>query len=466
MLGILRNLINVPVMEMDGTVISKKAQTLLNPDRMRELMVIPIEVDNKHAQVAFADPLNYDTVEKVKLLANRDVVPVLASLAQIRDVLDLLDVRGYGVRDLSLTDVQRSISNITIQDMNPGNVLKILDDPECTDLHITVGAAPAVRRNGVFERLNMPMVTAELMDSLVAEMIPEEYQEILREEKEVEYTYLRPGSGRYRSNFYYHSGEILTLAAKKLKEDIPSFSDLGLPEVLAGLLGKKGILIVSSDGSHGDSTTIASLVDHINTTQNKNIIIFEDSVEYIHYHKLSNVNQRQIGRDTSRDVDRIFESVFDHDPDVLVFPDIKGRAMLDAIVHAAQKGILVIVGTKAMDTFSSIDQFMAILGDDYVRAQFSRSLLAAFAQRKLPGRKKGTCLIWELLKGSPRIQKYIKDNKVHYIKGQAGTSLQGEYYPMEESAAACVKTGRLDQQILAEDIFISNDMLNVYLGKG
>ncbi|MFY9398812.1 MAG: ATPase, T2SS/T4P/T4SS family [Desulfomonilia bacterium] len=462
-LGILKNLTEVPTIDMKRDVIGKVPQTLLPPERMRELMVIPLDIKDTSVIVAFADPLNYMTVEKVKFLLNRDVTPVLASEAQVQDILDYLDKAGYGKKPLELSSVRRSVSSITIGEMSPENILKLLDDPEITDLHISVGAAPAYRKRGVFKRSRMPIVTPGIMDDFLRDVLKDGERRELEEKKEVEFTYQKPGIGRYRMNLYSQKGGEITLAAKRLIEDIPSLASLGLPDSLTAQLDRKGLLVVSSARGHGKDTTIAALVDHINSTRSCNIITFEDPIEYVHHHKSSNVNQRELGKDTSRNYAEIFDRVNNHDPDVLVISDIKDALMVETAVLAAQKGILVIVGINAIDVFSAIEQLISTLSDDYMKALFSRSLLAAFAQRLIwseSSRKR--VLIWEHLLGTPRIQKYIRDDKTYYIKGQA-VSLKGEYFPIEESLARAVKNGLLTGDTILAEPWINQDVLRIYL---
>ncbi|HNU74838.1 MAG: Twitching mobility protein [Deltaproteobacteria bacterium ADurb.BinA179] len=462
-LGILKNLAGVPAIDMKNGVIGKAAQTVLPPDRMRELKVIPMEIRDRQAVVAFADPLNYVAVENVKFLLNRDVVPVLASEAQVEDILEHLERTGYGKKNLSLSSVKRSISSITIEEMSPSNILRLLDDPESTDLHLSLGTAPAVRTGGIFKRCRMPIVTPGIMKDFLREVMREEERRELEEKKEVEFTYLRPGVGRYRINMYYQKGGEVTVAVKKLVEDIPSLASLGLPDSLTAQLGKKGLLVVSSARGQGKDTTIAALVDRINSTRCCNIITFEDPIEYIHHHKSSNVNQRELGKDTGRDFSEIFDRVNNHDPDVLVISDIKDAFMVETAILAAQKGILVIIGLNAVDVFSAIEQLISTLSDDYMKALFSRSLLAAFAQRLIWSRSsKKRMLIWEHLLGTPRVQKFIRDDKIYYIKGQA-TSLKGEYFPMEESLARAIRNGLLTGDAVLEEPWINQDVLRIYL---
>jgi len=462
-LDILKDLVSVPTLDMRNSVIKKEAQIVLPPYRMREMRAIPIDVKGKAAVVVFADPLNYLTVEKVKFILNREVDPILATRFQVDDILDHLDRVGYGVKQISLSAIRRSISAITVQEMDPSRLIGLLDDPASTGLHLSIGTSPAVRCGGAFKRCNMPIITPEVMDEFLKEVLSEEHRLVLEERKQVEFTYMKPGEGRYRMSIYRQKGGEITVAAKKLVEDIPSVAGLGIPETLTSLLDKRGLIVVSSARGQGKDTTIAALVDHINSTMSLNVITFESPIEYIHHHKMSNVNQRELGSDTCKDLAAVFEHAFKHDPDVLVMSGIKDKIMAETAVLAAQKGILVIVGMNAVDVFSAIEQMISTLSDEYMKVLLSRSILAAFAQRLVWSKSsKKRVLIWEQLLATPRVQKYIRDDKVYYIKGQA-TSHRGEYFPGEASLAKAIKSGSLADEITQSESWVNQDVLRAYL---
>jgi len=462
-LGILKNLTSVPVLDMKDCVIKKEAQIVLPPDRMREMGAVPIDVKDKAAVVAFADPLNYLTVEKVKFILNRDVDPILATRFQIDDILDHLDRVGYGARQINLSAVRRSISTITVQEMDPSRLIRLLDEPASTDLHLSIGTSPAVRCGGAFKRCSMPLITHGVIDEFLKEVLSEEHRLVLEERKQVEFTYVKTGVGRYRMNIYYQKGGEITVAARKLVEDIPSVASLGIPETLTSLLDKRGLIVVSSARGQGKDTTIAALVDHINSTMSLNVITFENPIEYIHHHKMSNVNQRELGSDTCKDLADVFEHAIRHDPDVLVMSGINDRIMAETAVLAAQKGILVIVGMNAVDAFSAIEQMISTLSDDYMKVLLSRSILSVFAQRLVWSRSsKKRVLIWEQLLATPRVQKYIRDDKVYYIKGQA-MSHRGEYFPIEASLAKAIKSGSLSDEMIQSESWVNQDILRAYL---
>ena len=462
-LDILKNLTGIVTLNMREWNIKKHVQVMLAPERMKEMKVIPLDVNNKRATVALADPLNYVAVESIRLLIKRDVIPVLASSAQINDILNHLDNVGYGIKNLPLNEVRRSVMSMASLDVNASAVLKLLDEPGCTGLHLSIGTTPAIRMGGHFKRWNLPIITQTVMEKILKEILSEHDLEILKDRKEVECTYIKPGHGRYRLNIYLQKGAEVTIAAKKLVEVIPSAASLGIPSMLTSLLDRRGLLLVSSARGQGKDTTIAALIHYINSTQSCNIITLEDPIEYIHHHKLSNVNQREIGHDTHKDLQEVFEKVIKLDPDVLVITNLKDAFMMDTAVLAAHKGILVIAGMNALDVFSAIEQFLSSLSSDYMRGLFSRSILAAFSQRLMFSKlSRKMILAWEGLLATHRIQKYIRDDKVYYIKGQA-PSLRGEYFPVEESIAEAIKNKRIDYESVQDEPWVHQDTLKVLL---
>ena len=460
-LEILMNLTGVKVLDMVHGVVKREAQVLMDPQRMHDMMVVPLKVDKSAVETAFIDPLNYIKVENVKFITGRDIIPVLASRYQVEDILSTLDRIGYGKHDLPLSMVKRSSPAITVSDMSADRIFSILGSTDITDLHISIGVPPAARKKGRLVRLNMPAITQEMMDRLSEEIFDGDALDELENRKEVELSFKRAAGRRFRVNAYKQGGGSVSIVIRRLEEDIPSYKNLGIPEKLVKLLHRKGLLIVSSPGGHGKGSTIAALIDYINSTQSKNIITFEDPVEYIHHNKLSNVNQREIGRDTSKNTEDMFENVFKHDPDVIVFSDIRDTLMVETAIRASQRGILVIIGVNAVDTLSAVEQLVATMSDRYLKTLFVKELIAVFAQRLVATRDESV-LIWEMLLGTPRVGSFIRDNKTCFLKGHMH-SLKGEFFPMEESLALAIKQGRLGKDSVNQEPWVDRDTLKLFL---
>jgi twitching motility protein PilT len=288
----------------------------------------------------------------------------------------------------------------------------------------------------------------------------------LKEKKEVEFTYIKRGVGRYRLNIFMQRDGELSINAHKLIEDIPNYKTQGFPDFLMSTLtSQTGLFIISSPVGQGKNIAIATVIDYINSNKSCNIVTFEDPIEYLHEHKLANVIQREIGKDTTKNISVLFEDVFKYDPDILVFSKITDSFMAKTALQASQKGILVIVGMLGIDVFSTTDQYLSLLSDEYMKALFSHSLMGVFSMKRIGAKeKKGGAVVWELLLGKARVKKFIRENKIHFIKGQA-QSLQGEYFPVEESLANAIKTGKIDLKTVEEEPGINKDLLNGYLAR-
>jgi twitching motility protein PilT len=465
-LGILGNLTGIPTLDMRNETISKEVQLLIPYDRMKEFMAIPIAAEGPIMKVAMSDPMNLVLVENVKSLLKHDIKVIMASQAQIEDILFALNSIGCGKMNLYLKNVDRNSNVMKIFTIDSSYIFKLLNEPDTTDLHITIGASPAIRKNSIFTRTNLPAVTPDQMDKIIKEVTSDEYIEELKQKKEVEFTYIKKGFGRYRLNIFMHRDGEPSINAHKLIEDIPNYKEQGFPDFLiSNLASQTGLFIVSSPGGQGKNSAIATFIDYINSNKSCNIITFEDPIEYLHEHKLANVIQREIGRDTTKNMSALFEDILKYDPDILVFSKITDGLMARTALQATQQGILVIVGMLGIDVFSTVDQYLSLLSDEYMKALFSHSLMGVFTMKRIETKaKKGGTVIWELLLGKTRVQKFIHENKLHFIKVQA-QSFQGEYFPMEESLANAIKAGKIDLKTVEGEPGINKDILNGFLAR-
>ena len=465
-LGILGNLVGIPTLDMRNETITKEAQLLIPQDRMKEFMAIPIAAEGPVMKVAMSDPMNLVLVENVKFLLNHDIKVIMASQSQIEDILFTLNSIGFGKMNLHLKNVDRNPIVMNIFTIDATYIFKLLNEPDTTDLHLTIGASPAIRKNAIFTRTNLPAVTPEQMDKIIKEITSNEYIEELKQNKEVEFTYIKKGFGRYRLNIFMHRDGEPSINAHRLIENIPSYKGQGFPDFLiSNLASQTGLFIVSSPGGQEKNRAIATFIDYINSNKSCNIVTFEDPIEYLHEHKLANVIQREIGRDTAKNASALFEDVFKYDPDILVFSKISDNLMAKTALQATQKGILVIAGMQGIDVFSTVDQYLSLLSEEYLNALFSHSLMGVFTMKRIGAKEKnGGTVIWELLLGKARVQKYIRENKIHFIKGQA-QSLQGEYFPMEESLANAIKDGKIDLKTIEGEPGINKDLLNGFLAR-
>ena len=212
-----------------------------------------------------------------------------------------------------------------------------------SDVHLTAGSQPRMRVGGEL----FPMGFARLLPTdtldILLRILPEGQREQFEEQGEYDFAFSVSRGGRCRVNAYKQKGNV-ALALRLVEENVPSAESLGLPEEVMALYQlKQGLVLVVGVSGSGKSTTLAALIDQVNTFRNAHIITLENPVEYLHSHKMSMVNQREIGLD-SRDYVSALKAVLREDPDVILVSDLDDYETAAAAVSAAETGHLVLAG--------------------------------------------------------------------------------------------------------------------------
>ncbi|MBR5228728.1 MAG: PilT/PilU family type 4a pilus ATPase, partial [Firmicutes bacterium] len=224
---------------------------------------------------------------------------------------------------------------------NINELLQIARSREASDLHITVGVPPKIRVDGVLESIGEEKIMPADAERLVWEIIPERLKEQFAEKGEIDFSHAITGVGRFRVNAFRQRGSVACVI-RLVAVEIPSAEELGLPESVAELAyKKKGLVIVTGPTGCGKSTTLASLIDVINTNLNKHVITLEDPIEYLHRHKKSIVNQREIGID-SRSYSDALRAALREDPDVILVGEMRDLDTIATAITAAETGHLVL----------------------------------------------------------------------------------------------------------------------------
>ena len=201
--------------------------------------------------------------------------------------------------------------------MNIFDLLKISIELGASDIHITVDSAPIARIKGKFIKLTDKILTKYDTEEMAKEIAGEKNFKRIKENGECDFSVAIESGERFRVNAYKQKG-YYAIAIRIITSEIPSFETLGLPEVLKSFTEKhKGLVLVTGPTGSGKSTTLASLIDIINTNQQRHIITLEDPIEYVHHHKQSLVNQREIGQDTES-FNSALRAILRQDPDVIL----------------------------------------------------------------------------------------------------------------------------------------------------
>lgn len=220
------------------------------------------------------------------------------------------------------------------------DLLKIALEYRASDLHISVDLPPILRIDGRLKALGSSNLSREQTESLTKELLTEEQHQRYLEKGDLDFSYSVPGFGRFRVNLYYQRGSA-GIAVRVIPFVIPSLEELGLPPITKELaMLDKGLVLVTGPTGSGKSTTLASMIDLINTTRSTHIITLEDPIEYLHRHKRSIVNQREIGFDT-KSFSNGLRAALRQDPDVVLVGEMRDLETIATAVTAAETGHLV-----------------------------------------------------------------------------------------------------------------------------
>ena len=295
--------------------------------------------------------------------------------------------------------------------------LRELDSREGSDLYLSTGARPMVRVNGVMTPLDEPLpngAVAGLLDGAISDAQRAEFGA----KPDRNFAVSEPGLGRFRVNAFRQRGEV-SIVARSIKTDIPSIASLGLPPLLKKLsMAPRGlILFVGATGS-GKSTSLASMVDYRNANAAGHIITIEDPIEFVHRHKQSIVNQREVGMDTDNYQDAL-ENTLRQAPDVILIGEIRSRETMEHAIAFAETGHLCLSTLHANNANQALDRIINFFPEerrDQLLMDLSLNLRAIVSQRlvKTPDAKRTAAV--EVLLGSPRVSDLIRQGEVGLLK--------------------------------------------------
>ncbi len=270
--------------------------------------------------------------------------------------------------------------------MHIDDLLKDTVQAKASDLHLTVGIPPTIRVWGKLVHLNYPPLTAEDTFQLGYSMINTFQKQKFEKNWELDLSYSVAGLGRFRVNIYRQRGSV-GVAARVISEAIPSIEDLNVPLVLKDLARlPRGLILVTGPTGHGKSTTLASMIDFINNERAGHIVTIEDPIEYVHNHKKSMVNQRELGFDTQT-FPNALRAVLREDPNVIMVGEMRDLETISAALTIAETGHLVFATLHTSDASQSIDRIIDVFPphqQQQIRVQLGAVLEAVASQQLLP----------------------------------------------------------------------------------
>ncbi|NJL30602.1 MAG: type IV pilus twitching motility protein PilT [Phycisphaerales bacterium] len=287
-----------------------------------------------------------------------------------------------------------------------------------SDLHLTVGKPPTLRIRGRLVELRTKVLEPADTMALMKSIAPERSQTELQEEGGSDFGFAYGDLARFRVSIFKQRsnvGVVLRLIPNKLL----SFEDIGLPVIVKELCRRpRGLFLVTGPTGSGKTTTLATMIDHINDNYDRHLITIEDPIEYYHGHKKSIVNQREVGNDVPSFAEALRRALR-QDPDVMLVGEMRDLETIEAAIRAAETGHLVfgtLHTTGAGGTINRIVDAFPVAQQNQIRVQLSTSLMAVLSQQLLPRiDRKGMVAAYEFLVVTPAIANLIRENKTFRI---------------------------------------------------
>jgi twitching motility protein PilT len=304
-------------------------------------------------------------------------------------------------------------------------LLEEMAEKDASDLHLTAGLPPMLRIDGLLVPASHDPLNAEETRSLAYSILNDEQKKNFENEKELDLSFGVQGMSRFRCNVFLQRG-VTTMAVRKIPYEILGFDALGLPKAVKNFSElPRGLVLVTGPTGSGKSTSLASMIDHINVSRQQHIMTIEDPIEYVHQHKKCMINQREVHSDTDS-FTKALKYVLRQDPDVILVGEMRDRETIAAAITIAETGHLCLATLHTNSTFESINRIVDVFPasqQSQIRAQLAFVLEGVVTQHLIPRhRRKGRELVSEVMVCTPAVKALIRDDKVHQIYGimQAG----------------------------------------------
>ncbi len=323
-------------------------------------------------------------------------------------------------------------------------------EKNASDLHLTVGNPPMLRIHGSIKPADEDLapLTAEDLHVSLYDILTEEQRKRLERDREIDFALELKNVGRFRANvFYTRRGE--GAAFRYIPAKIKSMAELGLPEETLKQIcdRKKGLVLVTGPTGSGKSTTLAAMIDYINSTRNDHIITIEDPIEFIHEHKMCIVNQREVGSNTHSFANAL-RGALREDPDVILVGEMRDLETISLALTAAETGHLVFGTLHTMNAPKTVDRVIDVFPpqqQQQIRVMFSEAIAAVISQVLLKRKDgRGRIAALEIMVANPAIKNLIREAKSHQIPSIIQTSQKLGMQSMDQVLKNLAMTGKVD----------------------
>lgn len=328
-------------------------------------------------------------------------------------------------------------------------ILMVAAQNSASDVHITVGVPPKMRIRGQLISMDYPALMPQDTEPIIMSIMDRRRKEIYDENGEVDFSISVPQVGRYRVNIFKQRGS-MAASLRVVGMDIPSADSLGVPKAVQELYDKRrGLVLVTGPTGSGKSTTLASIIDLINTNLTSHIITLEDPIEYLHMHKKSMINQREIGLDT-KSYAAALRAALREDPDVILVGEMRDLETISIAITAAETGHLVFSTLHTIGAASTIDRVIDVFPthqQQQIRVQLSMVLEGVISQQLIPTADgKGRVAAFEVMLANSAIKNMIREGKTYQIQSMIQTNGKLGMITMDDAIYQLYRTGTITNE--------------------
>jgi len=327
-------------------------------------------------------------------------------------------------------------------------ILRTAVEGGASDIHLKIGTPVVFRINRQLIAIECPYPTEAWMNSIVEQVTPAHLRQKLQQEREIDFSYFVPGIGRFRTNLFQQRGR-WCFAMRFVKTLVPSFDELGLlPQVRKIAEAPRGIVLVAGSTGCGKSTTLAAIIEHLNSNFKKHIITIEDPIEYVFEDNQSIIEQREVGLDTLS-FHHALTLVLRQDPDVIVIGEMRDAVSFTAAMSAADTGHLVLSTlhtTNAAQSVSRILDFFKAVEREQIRRQLSGCMQAVVCQRMVTTVNGSVTPALEILFNTSTVKKLIEENRLDKLSAAIETGTEDGMLSFNQALFQLVKDEKISQK--------------------
>src|SRR6187455_451996 len=341
-------------------------------------------------------------------------------------------------------------------------VLTKMAEVKASDVHLTPGFPPAMRDKGkIVPMEGFPQLSSQETREIVFSILNDDQRKRFENQKQLDFAYAIPGVARFRVNCFLQRGAV-SAAFRLVPQEIPALDSLGVPQVLRELAAKpRGFVLVTGPTGSGKSTTLAAMIDAINCERQDHILTIEDPIEFLHLHKKSIVNQREVGSD-AEDFALGLKAALREDPDVILVGEMRDLETISTALTAAETGHLVFATLHTQSTAQTVDRIIDIFPAQQqaqVRMQLSIGLQGIVTQQLLPTVDgTGRVVACEILAPTPAVRNLIREGKTHQIYSAIQTSGSIGMQTMDAHLAQLVRMGRISRELAEQRASVPEEL--------